>query len=453
MRLRGRLRRVTGIGSALTLVALGSACSRTPIEDPFPPDTPYGEVVRAVRLEGHRHTRESVIRDALQTEVGDVYTTERAFDDFNRLMQLGVFTQVVFDTEPADGGIVLVVRVSEVSKWIPTISWDYTEENGWEIGPAIASPNLFGRATKLGATARFGGATNIGFYFFDPWRATSRWYECCYSGAYFHGERRNKLDEFEEISDEADFQWLYSLSDRVHLGPRLTYMGVKAKPDSAGNTPDVILDPGGRDNIPGIGAAIEYDSRDQAIYPTTGWYLQADGVQHGGWLGGASDYFRTNLDVRRFFRLPWRGHSLSLYSLLTLTTGEVGVDIPIHQDFHIGGTNTVRGWQLGSREGKSQFLNTAEYWFMLIPRSAYKLGFLRFSMGVQLAAFGDFGTAWNTSEQFSDNWIGGGGLGLRLIIPQLVMIRFDLAAGEPGFGLSFHFGTDEKASVQRFRVR
>ena len=70
-----------------------------------------------------------------------------------------------------------------------------------------------------------------------------------------------------------------------------------------------------------------------------------------------------------------------------------------------------------------------------------------------LAAFGDFGTAWDTSEEFSDHWIAGGGVGIRLIIPQMVMMRFDLAFGEPALGVSFHFGTDEKAAAQRFRIR
>ena len=159
--------------------------------------------------------------------------------------------------------------------------------------------------------------------------------------------------------------------------------------------------------------------------------------------------------MRRYFELAGARRSLAFYSLLTLTTGEVGATIPIHQDYHIGGTNSVRGWPLDSRRGKNQWLNTAEFWWLVVPRSAYRAAFFRFSMGLQLAAFFDFGTAWNDSEEFKRNWIAGGGLGARLIIPQVVMIRFDLAVGklEPDFRVAFEFGFDEKAWAQKLRVR
>jgi outer membrane translocation and assembly module TamA len=70
-----------------------------------------------------------------------------------------------------------------------------------------------------------------------------------------------------------------------------------------------------------------------------------------------------------------------------------------------------------------------------------------------MGVFGDAGTAWSDGEQFYDNWIGGGGAGLRLLIPYTVMFRVDVAAGEEGAGLTFALGTWEKAVAQRDRVR
>jgi outer membrane translocation and assembly module TamA len=74
-------------------------------------------------------------------------------------------------------------------------------------------------------------------------------------------------------------------------------------------------------------------------------------------------------------------------------------------------------------------------------------------MGLQLAAFGDAGTAWSNSEEFGQNWIAGGGLGLRLLMPAILMIRADVAYGEEGAGVRFMVGTREKAVAQRQRVR
>lgn len=444
--------------AALGLTVVASACSliqKRPVPEPFEPNPPYGEIVRDIELEGNRYTRESVIRDGLVSRVGEPYTEQSAIKDYRRLFQLGVFTRVQFRTEPAEEGITLITSMDEVSPYLPTISFAISQENGLEIGPSFSSPNLFGRTTKSSVYARFGGANNFGIRFRDPWRVDRDWIGCCYDLQFFRRQRTNQLDEFEEVSDELFLQYLLTVSERFRVGPRFTYIALRAKEDSLGNRPDVVLDPDGTDNIPGLGIMAEYDTRDLVIYPTTGWYIGLDALQHGGFLGGASDYFRTNLDIRRYFQLAGSRHSLALYSLLTLTSGQVGVEVPIHQDYHIGGTNSVRGWPLDSRNGQNQWLNTVEYWWKLIPRTAYQVWFIKWSMGLQLAAFADLGTAWNAAEEYEDHWIAGAGLGARLVIPQAVMIRFDLAIGrlEPGFELAFHVGGNEKAFGQKQRVR
>jgi len=58
-----------------------------------------------------------------------------------------------------------------------------------------------------------------------------------------------------------------------------------------------------------------------------------------------------------------------------------------------------------------------------------------------------------TNEQFHQNWIGGGGIGLRLILPGSVLFRFDVAAGESGVDLGLFISGREKAVAQRDRVR
>lgn len=426
---------------------------KRPVPPPFARDTPFGEVVREIRLEGNNHTRESVIRDNLSSSVGEPYLQEEAIREYDRLFQLGAFTRLEFKTEPVEDGIILIVSMDEASPYLPSISISFTEENGLSAGPSISSPNMFGRTTKASASAVFGGSTSIGLRFRDLWRRDYEWFGCCYDLNMFYRERTNELDDFDEVSTEASFQWLYTMSERFHVGPRVTWVQLDAKEDSLGNRPPVTLNPDGPDRIPGLGLVAEFDTRNLATYPTQGWYAMVDGIQHGGFLGGASDYFQLNVDARRYFELAGPKHSLALYSLTTLTSGEVGVDIPIHQDFHIGGTNSVRGWDLDSRHGKNQLLNTAEYWFAVVPLSAYKIWFIRFAMGLQLAAFADLGTAWNVSHEFGDNWIAGGGLGLRLIIPQTVMVRFDAAFGQPAMRLTFHIGGNEKALAQKQRVR
>ncbi|MCK5408096.1 MAG: BamA/TamA family outer membrane protein, partial [Candidatus Krumholzibacteria bacterium] len=194
------------------------------------------------------------------------------------------------------------------------------------------------------------------------------------------------------------------------------------------------------------------DGRNLPIYPTNGWWAELDLKKYG--LGGMdTDYWQVTLDARRYQELGSAFNSLALYSLASLSTGEVGVDFPLYMQFNLGGANSVRGWSLGSRDGKNQWINTLEYWRLLVDHQKWKIWFFKFAMGLQLGVFGDAGVAWSESSQFQQNWIGGGGVGLRLLVPASVMFRFDVAGGESGVGLGLFISGREKAVAQRDRVR
>jgi len=74
-------------------------------------------------------------------------------------------------------------------------------------------------------------------------------------------------------------------------------------------------------------------------------------------------------------------------------------------------------------------------------------------MGIQLAAFVDAGTAWNTEEKPIDEFISGFGIGVRLLLPAINMIRFDFGLGQPSAKVTLHIGSYTKASAQRERIR
>ena len=430
---------------AILLATLACGCSIEKITEPWPESPPYGEFVREIRLEGNGYTRDWIILAAMASTVGEPYTESTARRDFLWLSQLGAFTSVNFETEPADDGITLIVRVAEVTPYIPSVSFALTQENGVELGPAFSSANLFGFAARASAYARFGGATNFGLRYWDPWLPGKNWL-VGYRLEYFHRDRINELDDFPEVSDEISFQFERNPTNNIALGVRALYLTVAS--DSSGNT----LSPTNRDKIPAAGLYLRLDTRN-AAYPTNGWLAEFEASKYGI-FGGDSDYWHFGADLRRYIPLPiGRRHSLALYSLGTMSTGVVGVDIPIYMDYHIGGTNTVRGWPLGSRVGKNQWLNTVEYWFRLIDERKLRAWFIKWRMGLQLGAFGDVGTAWDTSEEFGDNFIGGIGGGLRITIPVVVMLRLDVGYSSNKFGIQLHVGGAEKQQASRNRVR
>ena len=61
---------------------------------------------------------------------------------------------------------------------------------------------------------------------------------------------------------------------------------------------------------------------------------------------------------------------------------------------------------------------------------------------------------WDESNQFAwDNFIGGYGVGLRLLLPGVSAIRLEFGWGQSGAKVIVGFGVFEKADMQRRRVR
>ncbi len=266
-----------------------------------------------------------------------------------------------------------------------------------------------------------------------------------YEGAFVYRDRFNEIYEFQEVSTDFEVGFGRRWGETGRFGAIFNFLSVQS------DTSGVTLSSSNKDTVPALGAFIAYDSRDLISNAHQGWQNQFV-VSKSGIFGGDSDFWTYTIDVRRYQPLAAR-HTLALFSLASLRTGTVGEDIPVYLQFNLGGTNTIRGWTLGAREGKNQFINTLEYRYELMaPRSGSIFGFSGF-LGLQLAAFGDLGSAWNDGDQFMPSFIGGYGFGLRAIIPFVNMIRFDLGWGETGVGVKVAIGVLEKADMQRRRVR
>ena len=274
----------------------------------------------------------------------------------------------------------------------------------------------------------------------DPWFAGDH---ISYDIHFFQRDRKNELDDFNELSSEITGKIGAYLGEHGRVGGRIGFLSLGS--DTDGTT----LSDDNRDNIPSLGAYLGYDDRDLVTNPHRGWWSEVDVSKSAG----DADFWTFIVDVRRYQPIVKR-HTLALFSLLTLQTGDVGTDIPVYLDFHIGGTNTIRGWDLDGRFGKNQFINTVGYRYNLVEPRPFEVFGTQLHLGLQLSAFGDFGHAWDESNEFKlENFIEGYGFGVRLLVPFVEMIRMDFGWGEPGGGMRFHFGLFEKPVMQRFRVR
>lgn len=421
-------------GLAAALVAPWSLCAQEA----------DGKTIREIRINGLINTHEQVVRDQLTSAAGQPYDEATIELDRERLDRLAVFSRIRIEPVARGDEVTLDIDVVETARFIPFPAFSFVEENGVSLGAGLKASSLLGRAISASLDVRLGGQQELEFLLDSPWGMRDKTW---YGGEIHARSRTNELDHFKEKAIEGEIRGGLQFGSSLRLGARLEFLTVNA------DVPEATLTGQSTESTPGIGMVAAYDTRDLWSNPSRGWENFFTVTRFGGLLGGAGDFTKAVVDLRRYQPLADR-HTLTFFSFSTFQTGTVGVDIPIYRDTHLGGTNSVRGWSdLNAREGKNQFLNTVEYRYDLFkPRPLRVLGANLYG-GLKLAVFGDIGTVWNHGGQFSKNFIGGVGVGIRVIVPFIQMIRLDLGYGQRAQGLVPHFGIREKAFYHRRRVR
>ncbi len=426
------------IPAAAALFAFTFALQAAPIEGDG------SNTVREINIHGLEHTLESVVRQQLTSAVGDPYDEEIVELDRERLDRLAVFSEIEIEPTIDGDDVVLDIRVVETARFIPFPAFSFVEENGVSAGAGVKATSLLGRAISASLDIRLGGQQELEFLLDSPWGMRDKTW---YGGEIHARSRTNELDHFGEDAIEGEIRGGLQFGPSFRVGGRFEFLTVNA------DVPEATLTDGSTESTPGVGLIAAYDTRDLWSDPHRGWQNMFTVTRFGGFLGGAGDFTKTVLDVGRYQPLAEK-HTLTVFSFSTFHSGKVGVDIPVYRDIHLGGTNSIRGWSdLRARDGKNQFINTLEYRYDLVKPRSFRVFGANLYGGLKLAAFGDIGTVWNEREQFSKNFIGGVGVGLRLIVPFIQMIRLDLAFGQSGQGLVPHFGIREKAFYHRRRVR
>ena len=403
-----------------------------------------GQIIREIRIHGLENTREDVVRQQLTSQVGQAYDEEVVEHDRERLDRLAVFSEIEIEHEADGDDVTLIINVVETARFIPFPAFSFVEENGVSAGAGVKATSLLGRAISASLDIRLGGQQELEFLMDSRWGLRDKTW---YGGEVHARSRTNELDHFGEDAIEGEIRGGLQFGPSFRVGGRFEFLTVNA------DIPEATLTEGSTESTPGIGLIAAYDTRDLWSDPHRGWQNMVTVTRFGGFLGGAGDFTKTVVDVGRYQPLADK-HTLTFFSFSTFQTGKVGVDIPIYRDIHLGGANSIRGWSdQRARDGKNQFINTLEYRYDLYKPRPFRVFGANLYGGLKLAFFGDIGTVWNESEQFSNNFIGGVGVGLRLIVPFIQMIRLDFAFGQSGQGLTPHFGIREKSFYHRRRVR
>ena len=403
-------------------------------------DPMEGRVVGQIRVSGLRNVPSDLVERHLVTRVGAPFRRAALAADQRQLDELRLFTTVLIEPRLEADAVVLDVTVAETLRLLPVIYIRVTDENGVSVGPGLRGINLLGRGSQVGVAARFGGETGVSTTVDTTTITPGTWSRHL---GFSYSRRRNTLYDFDERATSADARFARNWPHGLRTGVAADVLSIDTGDSGASLSPD------GTDVIPTIGAFFTFDSTDSSTNPRDGWWAEAEIDR----LFGDAGSWTIILDGRRFQRLADR-HGLGIFSLATLQTGEVGTSLPEYLQFALGGANTVRGWSLGARTARNQFIGTLEYTYVLQPVRSFSVAGLNLYWGLQVAGFGDLGLAWNDRDDLTGSpALDGYGAGLRVQVPFVDLIRIDVAWGEPAQGATAYFGVSLKAARQRQRVR
>ncbi len=406
---------------------------------------PWGGIIGELRFEGLKRTKEFVVARELVSKVGEPCLQANLDQDEENLHQLDIFSSMEIEAVPGPDGVVVHYKFVELLTFLPSVGLRFSDETGVSAGAGVKMPNFQGKDIFLSARFLVGGYTELELWVENPWAWGNRW---GYKAEYYHREKDNLVENFFETSDEIYLTSGPNLGKYGRVGGILSFLSIRS--DKNGKT----ISPNNHDLASRLGLYLGYDSLDAFVGTTKGWWNEIVLTQALEIFRNSSTYTQIDLDLRRYQRLADR-HTLTGFSLTTVRSGTVGVDVAPWEQFGIGGTNTVRGWNFASRKGKNQMLNTVEYRYTLFKPRGWNLPLgIKYRGGLALAAFADWGIGWDDAPDYAaNNFIEGYGFGLRLLLPIVGVARFDLAWGEKGETVFLHLGSFEKATFARRRVR
>jgi len=198
-----------------------------------------------------------------------------------------------------------------------------------------------------------------------------------------------------------------------------------------------------------LGPSVVYDTRNNIVNPTSGWYNSAGFKESFAVSGDSSTFGKLTASSRKYIPVGQK----STFTLSGRLGSKVIGDMPEFAAFRLGGFNTIRGFYEGDVGTGTGFMMGSAELRTPIPfvDKATKIGFFR---DMRLAAFMDAGTIFKKSLTDTlynrPGYAISTGLGIRVVIPGMGPIRFDYgypisyvgAGNKKGGRFTFGFGQD-----------
>jgi outer membrane protein assembly factor BamA len=383
--------------------------------------------VKQILILGNNHTDEIVFRREMRLTEGALFHSEDLWHDWERIVDLGLFAHVEVDAVPSGDGVLVVVSVFERPRWFATPIADYDlDTHDLTVGYRVRLRNMRGRNESLRTTGRGGDQDRFTLTWETPWVGDQR--RAVRADLLVELPRQNPDDIRTNSVGVSSTSFLGDFKE-TRVG--VTLFGRLDRLQREGSVPDEHLD----QLSPAMGIGIYRDTRNLRIDPSRGTFALANGAYVTGWTSDEINYVRTNLDGR-VFRAVHPGVVVAARVGSVLTTGTV----PDYRQLGIGGSGSIRGQPSDVETGSNLGRASLELRFPLLDQQRFSLPVpfvpkrvSNVDVRVDGEVFADAGSAWDDIAGFRTTRVRTSyGLGLRVFLPVVELVRLELAFDESG---------------------
>ncbi len=386
--------------------------------------------VRKVKIAGNTKTYDEVIRRELYLFPGEYFSRKMAIRSQRNLYYLNYFSNVSMDFSetPDSSQIDVIFHVEEKSTGQLGLGATYSEIDGLSFYFQIQEPNFLGRGQTVGGIVEYGTQRhNVSLNYTVPWIggkrrsfSTAIYYTTRYLPSYTEQKQGFSLGYRQRI-----------VSDYNYLGYSYTLERVTLKdiPDELKALPEFeewtqekpVL-------TSALSVSFTRDTRDRSFNPMNGARTVISTKLAGGPLMGDANFGKLTVERSQIFSYRRK----VIFALRGFTGSVVGLydaeDVPFNERFFLGdvGTFGLRGYELRSVGPHENGINVGGRVFFI---GTLELRY-RFNESTYGLLFFDAGNAWKNSSCMRPLVLKkGAGVGIRMEMPMLGIVGFDLAYG------------------------
>jgi outer membrane protein insertion porin family len=371
-----------------------------------------------ISIRGNSKTRDKVVRRELRVYEGEQFSQSALDYSKRRVNALGFFDKVELTNKrgSADDTMDVNVEVGERQTGAFQIGAGFSSAESFIFQAQISQNNLLGRGTSATLQAQISGLRRLFmFQYEDPYFLDTNW---TFGFNLFNQQR--VYSGFTRKSTGGSLTWGYMLADNLRMYMTYTLQDVGVSTAGRSNLftggQQSPLPTGSLANLLHSGilsswrVSIAHDTRDDRMFPHSGWYNTASAEFAEPSFGSESQFTRYEGALRYYYPLP-AGMTLRLKGEGGFITSRDPQGVPIFERYFVGGINDVRGFSLyslgpkiqvpGSQQDPDSALSTFSIGgnLRVVGKAEIEVPIFE-KMGIRGVVFTDVGNAYNMESQY-----------------------------------------------------